>query len=222
MEVDNISPWTPKNIYDYDKLMNTFGTNIIDDELIKRFEKITNKPAHYFLKRGIFFSHQDLDKILDEIESNKQIYIYTGRGPSSKSMHLGHLVPFIFTKYLQDALNAIVIIQLSDDEKYFFSKDNKLKLDDYNKLCRENAKDIIACGFDVNKTFIFSNLECMSGSLYRNNTIIMKNITGNIINSIYGLDLSSNIGKLVWPCFQSGPAFSTSFPEIFGENQYIV
>lgn len=29
------------------------------------------------------------------------------------------------------------------------------------KLARENAKDIIAMGFDVNKTFIFSNLDFM-------------------------------------------------------------
>lgn len=27
------------------------------------------------------------------------------------------------------------------------------------KLARENAKDIIALGFDVNKTFIFSDLD---------------------------------------------------------------
>lgn len=34
-------------------------------------------------------------------------------------MHLGHLMPFIFTKYLQDAFNVPVVIQITDDEKYF-------------------------------------------------------------------------------------------------------
>lgn len=56
---------------------------------------------HHFLKRGIFFSHRDLEAILDNYEKGKTFYLYTGRGPSGDSMHIGHLLPFIFTKYLQ-------------------------------------------------------------------------------------------------------------------------
>jgi tryptophanyl-tRNA synthetase len=40
-------------------------------------------------------------------------------GPSSEAMHLGHLMPFIFSKYLQDAFNVPLVIQITDDEKYF-------------------------------------------------------------------------------------------------------
>lgn len=32
----------------------------------------------------------------------------------------------------------------------------------------QNAKDIIACGFDVSKTFIFSDFEFVGGAFYRN------------------------------------------------------
>jgi len=53
-----------------------------------------------WLRREIFFTHRDLDYILKLKEENKPFYLYTGRGPSSDSMHLGHLMPFIFTKYL--------------------------------------------------------------------------------------------------------------------------
>lgn len=56
----------------------------------------------------------------------------------------------------------------------------------------------------------------MSGDLYYNNSIIMQTINGNQIKAIYGLGLDNNIGQIVWPCFQSGPAFSTSFKDIFG------
>lgn len=49
-----------------------------------------------------------------------------------------------------------LVIQLTDDEKCLW-KD--LKLEEAMKMARENAKDIIAIGFDVNKTFIFSNLD---------------------------------------------------------------
>lgn len=42
-----------------------------------------------------------LPQILDLYEAGKRFYLYTGRGPSSDALHLGHLVPFHFTKYLQ-------------------------------------------------------------------------------------------------------------------------
>lgn len=43
----------------------------------------------------------DVSQILDLYEAGKKFYLYTGRGPSSDALHLGHLVPFHFTKYLQ-------------------------------------------------------------------------------------------------------------------------
>ena len=50
---------------DYTKLVREFGTELIDDALIARVERVTGKPAHYFLKRGIFFSHRDMHAVLD-------------------------------------------------------------------------------------------------------------------------------------------------------------
>lgn len=210
-----IDPWKVAGKINYLKLINKFGTSPIQGSLIKRWEEVTHVKAHRWLRRGIFFSHQDLEKLLDEKEAGKQIYLYTGRGPSSESMHLGHMIPFMFSQYLQYALDAIIIIQMSDDEKFFFKGGS---LDEYKRLSYENAKDIIACGFDADKTFIFSNLETMGGDLYYNNAIIMAAMTGNQIKGAYGLDLNNTIGQLVWPCFQSAPAFSTSFKDIFGDK----
>ena len=39
------------------------------------------------------------------------------QGPSSGSLHMGHMVPFLFTKWLQDAFNVPLVIQITDDEK---------------------------------------------------------------------------------------------------------
>lgn len=44
------------------------------------------------------FSFRDMHQILDAYENKKPFYLYTGRGPSSEAMHVGHLIPFIFTK----------------------------------------------------------------------------------------------------------------------------
>lgn len=50
------------------------------------------------------------------------------------------------------------MIQLTDDEKFLW-KD--LTVEEAQRLAVENAKDIIACGFDVEKTFIFSDFQYM-------------------------------------------------------------
>ncbi len=49
-----------------------------------------------------------------------------------------------------------IVIQLTDDEKFLF-KD--LTLEQCHQFAIDNARDIIACGFDPEKTFIFSNLD---------------------------------------------------------------
>lgn len=40
---------------------------------------MTGRPAHPFLKRGIFFAHRDLEAILDCYERGEPFYLYTGR-----------------------------------------------------------------------------------------------------------------------------------------------
>jgi len=216
-EEDVVDPWnvtssSDKGI-DYDKLIKKFGSKKIDDVLIDRMEKITGKKVHRFLRRGVFFSHRDMHKVLDDVEKKKPFFLYTGRGPSSTAMHMGHLIPFIFTKWLQETFDVPLVIQLTDDEKFLF-KD--LKLNDAKKLALENAKDIIALGFDMNKTFIFSDFMHIGGAFYENMIDIMKHVTFNQVKGIFGFDGSTNIGKIMFPAVQAAPSFSSSFPFIFG------
>lgn len=197
-----MTPWEVKGKINYLLQITKFGTSAIDGDLIKRWEQVTKTKAHHFIRRGIVFSHQDIDKLLDCVEQGIPIYLYTGRGPSLKEkiladgskeyvsapMHLGHLVPFKLTKYLQDALNCIVVIQMSDDEKFLFKNGSSaLDLDAYRRASYDNAKDIIACGFDLKKTYIFSNLETTGGDLYFNNVLLMKATTMSTIKSTFGL-----------------------------------
>ncbi len=107
---------------DYQKLIVKFGSQQISPDLIARIERVTGRPAHPWLRRGIFFSHRDFELILDAAESKKPFYLYTGRGPSSDALHLGHLIPFMFTKYLQEAFNVPLVIQMTDDEKFYCTK----------------------------------------------------------------------------------------------------
>ncbi len=43
-----------------------------------------------------------------------------------------------------------------------------LDSDEAYRLGKENIKDIIACGFDPDKTFIFSDFDYVNGEFYRN------------------------------------------------------
>jgi tryptophanyl-tRNA synthetase len=127
-------------------------------------------------------------------------------------MHLGHLIPFMFTKYLQDAFGVPLVIQLTDDEKFLW-KD--MTLEKAHQLAFENAKDIIACGFDIENTFIFSDLDYI-GQMYPNILKIQKMVTCSTVRGIFGFENGDNIGKFGFPAVQAAPSFSSTFPHIFG------
>jgi tryptophanyl-tRNA synthetase len=221
---DEVNPWdvqasSNKGI-DYDKLIVRFGSSVIDQELLARFQRVTGRAPHHFLRRGIFFSHRDMGIILDKVEKKEKFFLYTGRGPSSEAMHLGHLVPFLFTKWLQEVFDVPLVIQLTDDEKFLW-KD--LKQEECMRLAWENIKDIIALGFDVNKTFIFNDLSFMGQcpEFYQNVVKIQKCVTYNQVKGIFGFDDSSPIGKISFPAIQAAPSFSSSFPFIFGSAKNV-
>jgi tryptophanyl-tRNA synthetase len=211
-----------KGKIDYSKLVDQFGSTLIDDDLLEKLKAETvgrgRVPTlHRFLRRGMFFSHRDLHNLLNAVSTGTPMYLYTGRGPSSESMHLGHLIPFLFTKWLQDALDAPLVIQMTDDEKFIFkgSYDEHTgdDLDRFAALTMENARDIIACGFNYSKTFIFSDLDYV-GRMYPNIVRIWKSVTTNAVTNIFGFDGSSNIGKVAFPAIQAAPSFASSFPTV--------
>lgn len=221
---DFVDPWTVASSsvkgVDYDKLIVKFGCNKLNQDLLDRMEKIIGKPVHHFLRRGIFFAHRELKMVLDMYESGKPFYLYTGRGPSSEAMHLGHLIPFIMTKWLQDAFDVPLVIQMTDDEKFLW-KD--LTSDEARRLADENMKDIIAMGFDPEKTFMFSDFEHMgrSEAFYRTVVNTQKLVTFNQVKGIFGFTESDSIGKIAFPAVQATPAFSCAFPEIFNNRKNV-
>jgi tryptophanyl-tRNA synthetase len=76
----------------------------------------------------------------------------------------------------------------SDDEKFLFK--HELKPDQTRKFARENAKDIIACGFDVERTFIFSNYAYMGGPFYENVSRVSRQISYNQAKATFGFNES--------------------------------
>ncbi len=61
----------------------------------------------------------------------------------------------------------------------------------------------------------------VGGRFYENMLDVMKHVTFNQVKGIFGFNDSSNIGKIMFPAVQATPAFSSSFPFIFGESKNV-
>ncbi|EAT86526.1 tryptophan--tRNA (Trp) ligase [Parastagonospora nodorum] len=206
--------------FDYAAISQKWATKLIDDALLERFERVTGHKPHRWLRRRLFFSHRDLEQILDTYERGEDFLLYTGRGPSSDAMHIGHTIPFEFTKWLQDVFDVPLVIMLTDDEKFLFKE--KLKQEEVYEFARQNAKDIISVGFDVKKTFMYIDSEFFTSGHNRhfslNTTEFEKLITNNQVRGAFGFHGSTNIGSNAFAAKQCVAAFASSYPFIWGED----
>ncbi|MFX0075717.1 MAG: tryptophan--tRNA ligase [Candidatus Hermodarchaeota archaeon] len=203
-----VTPWEVSGEVDYDQLVSDFGLETVDEKVLFYIKEITNE-IHPFLRRKIFFAHRDFNWILEEYKKGNSFYLYTGRGPSG-GVHLGHLLPWIFTKWLQEKFDVELWFQLTDDEKFLFNQ--PITLEETYKHGYENALDVVALGFDPKKTFIFSDID-LAGTLYRNALNVAKKITFSTIRATFGLDNSSNIGQIFYTSIQTVPAILKSILE---------
>ena len=205
-ESSKVTPWEVSGRVDYDKIMTKFGTEPIDQNIIDSLARLTGGDIHFMLRRGIFFTQRDLGWLLDQVKKGENFYLYTGRGPSDHT-HIGHLVPWVFTKWLQDKFHAKLIFQLTDDEKFLFNEN--LDTEKTHSLALDNALDIVALGFDPKLTEIMIDTD-RSGLLYPQAIKIAKKITFSTVKATFGFDLSANIGMIFYTSIQAVPAMIES------------
>jgi len=198
-----VTPWEVEGEVDYSKLVKDFGVSLINDRIKKRLD-----GTHPLLRRGIYFSHRDFDKWLDNHDKKMKVSVITGRGPSER-MHLGHLVPFLVAKSLQDSFNCNVYIPISDDEK-FYVKEN-LTFDDALEYSKDNILDLIALGFKPKRTFIFEDF--VYTKMYKYAGMIAKRITYSTAKAAFGLKNESNIGWSFYPAMQAAHILFPQFNE---------
>ncbi|MBS3106072.1 tryptophan--tRNA ligase [Candidatus Woesearchaeota archaeon] len=204
-----VTPWEVKGNIDYDKLVHEFGVSKVDEPLLKRMEGHAKKKGltlHHFLRRNIFFAHRDLKFVLDEYDKGNPFFLYTGRAPSGHT-HLGHLVPWLFTKWLQDVYGAELWFQFPDEEKFLF-KEN-LTLEDTQKYTTENMLDVIALGFDQKKTKFLIDTKHAT-QMYPEALKVAKRITFSTAKAAFGFTNEQNIGAIFYTAMQAVPAFLPS------------
>ena len=206
-----VTPWEVEGIVDYDRLIERFGTERITEDLRNQMYRFT-KEKHFLLERNLFFSHRDLGWILTEYEKGNKFVLYTGRGPSGIT-HIGHLVPWIFTKWMQEKFDTRLYFQMTNDEKYFFEP--HLSLDDVRKFTYDNTLDLLALGFQPEDTYIIQDIEHID-LLYEIAVEVAKKVTFSTVKAVFGFDNSTNIGSTWHPAIQAVPAFLHSW--IYGKN----
>lgn len=210
-----VTPWEAEAFVDYEKLIKIFGVKPLTDveiELIRRYAK----EDHMMLRRRVFYAHRDLDLFLNSYGAGRRCVLYTGRGPSG-STHLGHLLPWIFTKWLQDKLGLDLFFQMTDDEKFLHGEAGNLE--DYNKYAYENMLDLIALGFDPSKTHIIIDTEDIR-YLYPIAVKVAKKITFSIQRSTFGFTESTNVGMIFYPVLQIAVAFLPT--ELYGDKTEVL
>ena len=206
-----VTPWEVRGKVDYERLIREFGTQSLTDELLARVTMHTDK-LHLQIQRRIFFSHRGLDTVLDLYEKGIKFVLYTGRGPSGP-VHIGHLVPWIFTHHLQEKFGVRLYFQLTDDEKYLI--DDEATLQKTREYAYENALDLVALGFKPENTFIIYDSQDID-LLYDVTLEVAKRITYSTARASFGFQDSTNIGWVFWPAIQAAPCFIHK--KLTGEN----
>ena len=191
-EETTVTPYEVSGDVDYDKLLEQFGADRLSEEQVQRFPD----GGHRLVRRRAFYAGRDINRVLSSIDSGEQLSVITGRGPSG-SMHLGHIVPFYFAKYLQDTAGAHVYIPISDDEKHL---SKELGLDKIQDYADRNIEQILGVGFDPEKTTIIHDT-VDADVIYPIATRVANHITPATVDAVYGSQ--PNIGMQFYPAVQA-------------------
>jgi tryptophanyl-tRNA synthetase len=141
-----------------------------------------------------------MDEFTKENKSN--YYLYTGRGPSSSSFHIGHLPSLNIILEFQNFLQNKIYFMISDDEKMFRDKIDK-------EIMKNNVVNTISqlnkIGFSDKNTEININSNGISKESYQIIIKLMGMCTLNELEHIFGKKI--HIGEYFYVFYQLMPCF---------------
>jgi tryptophanyl-tRNA synthetase len=80
----------------------------------------------------------------------------------------------------------LFLFSFADDEKFLFK--HPLTPEKTYAFAKQNAKDVVAAGFDLEKTFIFSDYDYVGGAFYKNISKISRQITISQAKATFGFN----------------------------------
>jgi len=140
------------------------------------------------------------------VDGAQDFYLYTGRGPSSTSLHLGHLLPLQTTRCLAAALKAPLVLQMTDDEKFITSK--VASLADVKAYTRTNYEQMEHIFKGLPKVWQINSSDM--GRLYPHILTLSQAFTASTLRATFGIEGEHNPLRYFFPLAQ----MALAFPEV--------
>ncbi len=188
------------------KLVESFGASKIDT--------LADKPDFYTFKNGLVYSHRDFGKFYARLQEGQKSAIVLGFN-CKVSLHIGHIASLDTSLFFQQSHGAQVFVPIADDESYLLGRVKDQKEGMQSAL--ELARDILAFGFDPEKTRIAVNQTYRK--VYTEALRLSRGITMSEIKAIYGFTNEQNMGIHFFPAIQAAQIL---MPQSFGIRNTLV
>ena len=203
-----LDPWASSQSTDYARMKEQFGLEDIE------LDKLPNPGKLH--RRGIVFSHRDLDLILDAKKEGKPFGVLTGLMPSGK-MHLGHKMVIDQVKWFQD-LGADVMIAVADLEAL---ATRGMTLEECREIAMsEYVLSYAAMGLDPDKTEIYFQSE--RSVVQELGFTLGKNTNLSEMEALYGFTGETNLAHVQAPLVQAGDIIHPQLEEYGGLRPIVV
>ena len=188
----------------------TLGARPVTSTILNKLSQMTKQPPHQFLTSGAVSEHKNFDNLLSQVDQGHSFYILTGRGPSSSSLHLGHVIPFEVACYFQRVFKVPCVIQISDDEKFLTRKVP------FKAHVLDTIRDVLAFGFNLEQTFICVNTQYLSTepAFYLNTLRLGACISLQQAKVIFNHQPDTSLGSAAYPLVQAVAALASTFPKV--------
>ncbi len=171
-----------------------FGLSPIDDI---QSAKLSFLPKH-------IINIIEYQRGLTEFDPNKpdEYMLYTGRGPSQGSFHIGHLPGIELIKAFQKHLKNKIFFMISDDEKIFRDNIDRIEM---NSNVEHTLNQLSNLGLTEEITNYHINSHGISKDNYEILIRLMGMISIHVLNNIFGE--KTNVGEYFYPLYQILPCF---------------
>lgn len=176
--------------------MNNFN-NFNLQSIIPHKNKLSFLPENLL---NLLEYHRGLEEFIPE--KKEDYYIYSGRGPSNSSFHIGHLPSLQIILEFQKFLQTKIYFMISDDEKIFR---DKIDMNIMKKNVDNTLSQLEKIGFNKTNTDIHINSDGIDSEKYKLLIKLMNTCTLNELENTFGK--KSHIGEYFYVFYQLLPCF---------------
>ena len=203
-----IDPWGSSQSTDYSRIIEKFG--------LSSMEGVTLDSPSRLHRRGVVFSHRDLDMILEAKRLGSPFGVLTGLMPSGK-MHLGHSMVIDQVKWFQEQ-GGDVTIAVADLES---TATRGISLEEGRRIASEEyVANYAALGLDPEKTTVY--FQSQRNVVQKLGFQLGKRTNLSELEAIYGFDGSTNLAHVQAPLVQAGDILHPQLDEYGGLRPIVV